>query len=442
MYSALFALTWLCFPTQVRQCDPTWPDDLDVEKCRRYSKVVQYTEADNRVTIYKNPHCARCNFVNTSSNGLKCIDPNIENALQKIGPKFLPCFSVLMDFRGEKCKSINELWDPIHLACKRIYCGHLYKLENGLCVRDPTYYRSLENSTLLDHSCPKMELFENDYIPRPDGSVFVNVSKKVYKKGEYEMLKEGTILICNDHRYYTAAFTTTHQLLTLIVLVTSLSCLGLHIIIYLLVPRFRNLPGKNLFSLSCCLFIAHLIFLTGITATYNYGFCVFLSATLHFFWLASFCWMNIMSVDVCRTFTSQVYRGNADGHRNYMYYSIYAWSIPTLVVALSLIFNYTDILPEYKPDYATQLCWMNNLYGLALFFLLPVGAIVLENTIFFFVTSCGIYKQAKAAKYANTRSQSVKGGHEPKAVKKMKYEKMYKQGTHTHALQVRVTNCL
>ncbi|XP_071536675.1 uncharacterized protein [Panulirus ornatus] len=423
---------------QVRRCDPAWPYHLDVEKCRRYSKVVQYTDSNNLVTIYKNPHCARCNFVNTSSSGLECISPNIKKHLQKArGPNFLPCFSVLMDFKGDKCKSINELWDPIHITCKRIYCGQLYKLENGLCVRDSALYHPSENSTLLDRSCPKLKLFESEYIPRPDGSVFVNVTKKVYKNGEFEMLKEGEILICNDHQYYTAALTMSHKLLTLIVLVTSLTCLGLHIIIYILVPRFRNLPGKNLFSLSCCLFIAHLIFLTGMKATYNYGLCVFLSVALHFFWLASFCWMNIMSVDVCRTFTGHVYRGESDGRRNYIFYSIYAWSIPTFVVTLSLIFNYTDILPEYKPDYGKQLCWINNQYGLAMFFLLPVGAIILENTVLFLVTSCGIYKQAKAAKYANTRSQSVKGEHEPKVAKTLKCEKMHKNGALKHAAQGR-----
>ncbi|XP_069955164.1 uncharacterized protein [Cherax quadricarinatus] len=398
---------------QVRDCDPAWPNQLDKEKCRRYSQMVQYKDG-NLVTVFKNPHCAKCNFINVSSSALSCLPPQKYNkcvSIRRPPISFPLCFSVLMDFREDNCNAADELWDPIHLTCKKIYCGQLYKLENGECVKDLVAYRSVENSTLLDQACPKIMLFENEYIFRDDGSVLVNASQKVYKTGEYEIFSENFLLICNDHYQYTAGFTEVHQLLTLIVLLLSLTGLALHIIIFLLVPRYRNLPGKNLFCLSCCLFVAHLIFLTGMRATFNHEVCVFIAATLHYFWLASFCWMNVMSVDVCRTFTSQLYRGDIDARRTYILYSLYAWSIPALVVTLSLIFDNVNALPDYQPKYATDICWINNRYGLGLFFLLPVGTIVLENTILFFVTSREIYKQAKAARYANTRSQSVKEGH-------------------------------
>ncbi|XP_045594580.2 uncharacterized protein [Procambarus clarkii] len=400
---------------QVRDCDPAWPNHLDRVKCHRYSHFLQYKDADGHVTVFKNPHCARCNFKNVSSNALTCVPLQKYNkcaSKRGYSPPPLPlCFSVLMDFSKDICNNVDELWDPIHLTCKKIYCGGLYKLENGECVRDSTAYRSLGNSTLLDQSCPKIMLSENEFIPQNDGTVFVNASKKVYQKSEFEMFNKTKILICNAHFQYIGGFTNIHELLTLIVLLISLTGLALHIVIYLLVPRYRNLPGKNLFSLSCCLFTTHFIFLTGMRATDNYGLCIFISATFHYFWLASFCWMNVMSVDVCRTFTSQLYRGSLDASRTYIFYSIYAWSIPALVVTLSFVFDHIDILPDYKPRYATNICWISNRYGLALFFLLPVGAIILENTVLFFVTACEIYKQAKAAKYANTRSQSVKESH-------------------------------
>ncbi|KAG7157655.1 G-protein coupled receptor Mth-like 10-like 2 [Homarus americanus] len=425
---------------QVRHCDPAWPDQLDREKCRRYSQLFMHKNGTSHETVYKNPHCARCNFVNVSSSAVSCVHSLLSKKCvsnRSTGSGNLPtCFSVLMDFRENTCNTADELWDPIHLTCKKIYCGRLFKLENGECVKDYTAYQSLGNSTLLDNSCPKIELLEDDYVPRPDGSVFVNTTKKVYKKGEFEMHSETKILVCNDHYQYTAGFSEIHSLLTLIVLLISLAGLALHIIVYLLVPRFRNLPGKNLFCLSCCLFIAHLIFLTGMR-THIHELCVFISAALHYFWLASFCWMNVMSVDVCRTFTSQLYRGDTDARQSFIFYSIYAWTIPALVVTLSLVFDYTNVLPEYRPGYATDLCWLNNRYGLALFFLFPVGAIVLENTILFFVTACGIYKQVKAARYANRRSQSVKEGHGAQGAKNSKPGKMQKEGGFKQILQGR-----
>ncbi|XP_050715817.1 uncharacterized protein LOC126998350 isoform X2 [Eriocheir sinensis] len=406
---------------QVRHCDPLWPDPLDVEKCRRYSQMVLHT-TDTSVTLYKNPHCARCNFVNMSMGNFQCLDPNDPNmcssaiSIRKIN--LPPVFSVLMDFRNSSCDAQDELWDPIHLACRKVFCGQLYKLSNGFCVRDPEVFAVLENSTLLYDSCRKIKLSMDEFTPRSDGSMHVNATNKVYEQGEYEMLSDGNVLICSDNDEYVRSFTTLHQLLTLVTMVVSLLGLALHIVIYILVPRHRNLPGKNLFSLSCCLFLAYLIFLTGIRATEHHGFCVFISASLHFFWLASFCWMSVMSVDVCRTFTSQVYRGDSAGYHTYALYSLYAWGVPTLVVTLALICDYVGFLPEYRPQYATNLCWINNSYGLATFFLLPQGAIVLENTLLFLVTARGIYKQMKAAKFANRRSQSVKGTKE-KTVKIM-----------------------
>ncbi|XP_063612172.1 uncharacterized protein LOC134785698 isoform X2 [Penaeus indicus] len=403
---------------QVRHCDPDWPDRTDFEKCERYSLMMAYTDSRKRVTYYKNPHCARCNFVNTSLGELQCLPPTRWSQCvdaRSSPPRLPPSFSVLMDFRGGRCDEATELWDPVLEICHKIHCGHLFRLVAGRCERDFTVYEPLSNSSLLDSSCPKRLLNLTEYVPRGDGSIFVNASKKVYAKGEFEVTNDTQVLICHDKSHYADAFSAVHQYLTLVVLSVSLVALALHMVIYMLVPRHRNLPGKNLFSLSCCLFVAHVLFLTGTRETDEYGLCVFLSCSLHYFWLASFCWMNVMSVDVCRTFSSQLYRGDSDGGRTYLLYSLYAWTVPALVVSLALLLDWVDLLPDYRPEYATRLCWINNRHGLALFFLLPVGAIVQENLVLFLISTYGIYKQMKAARYANVRSQSTREGHGEKA---------------------------
>ncbi|XP_047473640.1 uncharacterized protein LOC125028247 isoform X3 [Penaeus chinensis] len=405
---------------QVRHCDPDWPDRTDFEKCERYSLMMAFTDTRKRVTYYKNPHCARCNFVNASVGELQCLPPTrwsqcVNGFRQSPPPRLPPSFSVLMDFRGGRCDEATELWDPVLEICHKIHCGHLFRLVAGRCERDFKVYEPLSNSTLLNSSCPKRLLNLTEYVPRGDGSIFVNASKKVYAKGEFEVTNDTQVFICHDESHYVDAFSAVHQYLTLVVLSVSLVALALHMAIYMLVPRHRNLPGKNLFSLSCCLFVAHVLFLTGTRETDVYGLCVFLSCSLHYFWLASFCWMNVMSVDVCRTFSSQLYRGDSDGGRTYLLYSLYAWTVPALVVSLALLLDWVDLLPDYRPEYATRLCWINNRHGLALFFLLPVGAIVQENLVLFLISTYGIYKQMKAARYANVRSQSTREGHGEKA---------------------------
>ncbi|XP_042892869.1 uncharacterized protein LOC122266944 isoform X2 [Penaeus japonicus] len=398
---------------QVRHCHPDWPDRTDFEKCERYSLMTAYTNSRNRLTYYKNPHCARCNFANFSLGELLCLPPSrwsqCANGVRGFAHDPLPpSFSVLMDFRGGRCDDDTELWDPVLEICHKIHCGHLFKLVAGRCERVVEAYDPASNSSFIDSLCPKRLLNVTEYVLQSDGSIFVNFSRKIYAKGEFEFTNDTQVLVCHDADHYAEAFSIVHQYLTLVVLSISLVALALHIAVYMLVPRHRNLPGKNLFSLSCCLFVAHILFLTGTRQTEVYGLCMFLSCSLHYFWLASFCWMNVMSVDVCRTFSSQVYRGDSDGGRTYLLYSLYAWTVPALVVALALLLDRVDLLPDYRPEYATRICWINNRHGLALFFLLPVGAIVQENIVLFLISTYGIYKQMKAARYANVRSQSTK----------------------------------
>ena len=44
----------------------------------------------------------------------------------------------------------------------------------------------------------------------------------------------------------------------------------------------------------------------------------------------------------------------------------------------------------YRPVYASTICWINNRAGLALFFSVPIGALILENAVFFAFTAINI----------------------------------------------------
>ena len=44
----------------------------------------------------------------------------------------------------------------------------------------------------------------------------------------------------------------------------------------------------------------------------------------------------------------------------------------------------------YRPVYASTICWINNRAGMALFFSVPIGALILENAVFFAVTAINI----------------------------------------------------
>ena len=158
------------------------------------------------------------------SNSTKCVNMRTEIGYPP------PVFSVLMDFRGENCDRDKELWDPVNERCQWVHCGKLFRMQNGRCVRDMEQYEGLHDSSLLDDDCLKVRLNVTEYIPRSEGSIFVNASKKVYALGEFEVDNATAVTVCYDERHYTDTFTLIHEYLTLAVLSVSLVALALRLV--------------------------------------------------------------------------------------------------------------------------------------------------------------------------------------------------------------------
>jgi hypothetical protein len=137
-----------------------------------------------------------------------------------------------------------------------------------------------------------------------------------------------------------------------------------------------------------------LLFLTGLNYSRSHSICVFIATAIHYFFLVAAFWMNVMCFDVARAFASSsgvVEAGHKDAaaKRRYKLYSAYAWGVPLCIAALGHV---VDNLPEtvgledYKPTYASTICWINNRYGMAIFFSVPIGTLTLENVIFALIT--------------------------------------------------------
>ena len=91
-------------------------------------------------------------------------------------------------------------------------------------------------------------------------------------------------------------------------------------------------------------------------------------------------------------------------HRRFKIYSIYAWVIPMLIVTCGHVVDHVDLLKEYKPSYASTICWLNNRAGLALFFVLPFAALFLENIVLFLIAVASMVQQKKMKRLAFSRS--------------------------------------
>ncbi len=149
-------------------------------------------------------------------------------------------------------------------------------------------------------------LSDSEYTLLPNKSVLIETKQLLFQPGEYQFWNETSISICAQQ--LSSSF---RQRFSPLLKYLSLSALGcsvffslLHILLFFLLPKTRNLPGKNLFCLTLSLLVSQGLFLAFITSK-NEVICVTSAVAMHYFFLASFFWMNVMSFDIWRTFSTQ-----------------------------------------------------------------------------------------------------------------------------------------
>ena len=289
-------------------------------------------------------------------------------------------------------------------------CGSQFINQDGSCVpKNVTDEFDGEwSSGSLNSTCQRIDLYEgDDYVLLDNGTIVLNSTGELIDPDQYETTANGSVQVCADEgrqNDYYFKYSAVQRILSDVCLAVSIVCLALHIAVHSAVPKLRNLPGKNLLSLSCSLFMAQLLFLTAIGAktTLGYELCAAVAIITHWSYLAAFFWMNVMGFDICRTFAGQMSRHRDAGQRSnaFRFYSLYAWGVPMVIVSIGLALDLTHVWDDFAPRYGDHICWISNRSGLGIFFALPVGLLLLENTILFGVTVFSIVKQRRAGRYA------------------------------------------
>ncbi|KAK1785560.1 hypothetical protein P4O66_018920, partial [Electrophorus voltai] len=164
------------------------------------------------------------------------------------------------------------------------------------------------------------------------------------------------------------------QLITWVGLSLSLVCLFISILTFGLIRSIQSTRTTIHLHLCISLFIADLIFLTGITQTENQVGCAFVAGLLHYFFLAAFCWMCLEGVQL---FRMVVLVFNTTLRPLYMIAGGYG--VPALIVAVSAA--------VHAKGYGTRRhCWLSLDDGFIWSFFGPVCVIIVVNAIFFLIT--------------------------------------------------------
>ncbi|CAF0835294.1 unnamed protein product [Brachionus calyciflorus] len=192
------------------------------------------------------------------------------------------------------------------------------------------------------------------------------------------------------------------------------------IILYCINKLYVNLPGKILINLSISLMMSQGIFLASIFITNedhtlklnekNLDLsvlfdrirsilpCFITSLLTHYFYLSYFFWTNVMALDLYVMFDNSISANKVTNEKSiFLKYSVYTWLSPLLIL-IGLNFKNFN-----KLSYGYRRCFISSDFDLLIFFILPVGVLILIN---FVLLSLSIRLVLKIDKLNETYIQS------------------------------------
>jgi len=219
----------------------------------------------------------------------------------------------------------------------------------------------------FNQSCPVITLAASEYQIIDNGSLQYIGNNSHYVGhifDEFGIIDNKSAIVCalHDHRATEDLISGAYEgYLTGFCLSVSVICLILHVGIHCALPKLSNLPGKNLLSLSWAILLAHILFLVGVKPDFEVppAVCIGIAVVEYYCLLAAFFWMNVMSVDIWRTFSGTTFRGS-DGLRTHRKYAIYAWGTAALLALAALTVDLcTDdgaVTPSFGKRQVTVRC--------------------------------------------------------------------------------------
>ncbi len=129
------------------------------------------------------------------------------------------------------------------------------------------------------------------------------------------------------------------------------------------------------------------LFLTTVGAVGEHVSCVVFAVLIHYSFLASFFWIQVMSFDIWRTFSRPEVTSSGGHRKRFLLYSAFGWVCPLVLVSVSITVDFVSELNKmYKPGYGDGLCWITQRRGLLIFFGAPLAVIMLTNLLFYMLT--------------------------------------------------------
>ncbi|VDI30317.1 Hypothetical predicted protein [Mytilus galloprovincialis] len=315
-----------------------------------------------------------------------------------------------------------------------VFICDMPKIANKDCARfqiaSSNYTRLRNSSVLLDNNLV-FDMHEYEYVNNRGNStdIQVCVPKSYFIEPPLSEISFG----CGDS--YKDVLKA-EGYLSFVLGIISIVVLTAVIVTYSLFAKLRNLPGLNMMCLTLSLCFGELIFImSGSIDESSDIICPIVGVFLHFIFLASFFWMNVMSYDVFKTFANKcILTRVRRTKKHFPMYSLYAWGSPALIVGICSIIDFTKWIPNFRIGYGgssgdsyeyyiyetfsnqtdnptiTKLyqqkfgCWIQEPVAALVAFGLPMIMILLANAIMFIRTIICIRSVTKMVSLRTRRS--------------------------------------
>ncbi|XP_070185576.1 uncharacterized protein [Littorina saxatilis] len=430
-----------CKGNVIRKCSQNFSLDTVVNKeiasrCEETDVGIQ-RPVRTLTRTYRNQYCALCNF--ESIVGFICEPEYSATTLSTDTRARYPySFSILLDINTysgstsvgrkyehqtvERNESVScdqgQVFDPFRATCRPVTCGPHRQFKDNACV-DNELSKDVKASSpgflgdvarlnktsdlLVTSDCVFIRLNQTEYQLSNDGTLELIGTDTFYNTSHYVINGSDVFVCVNYSQNYTQTVTTRVQNATFTFSLTeavistcgiciSLVALAVTIFVYASLKPLRNIPGQNLLSLVCSLFLADVLLLVAPSAGEEFVACAVIAGLMHYCFLSSFLWMNVMAVDVWFTFSKAFVKAGDRGKssKRFIIYSSYAWLTPAAFVLSAVLLQVLKPDSSLSPRYGLGICWLANKHALLLFFAAPLFLLLLLNIIFFLISARNI----------------------------------------------------
>jgi hypothetical protein len=184
-----------------------------------------------------------------------------------------------------------------------------HEIKSGISVADMvsdnyTYASVNETSASVLDACPKIQLEAHEYYIEDNNTmiVFIPAYNVTLQSYEYRIGNDSRLNIClpefdvEDMGWAAKGL----GYITMVGVSLSIFFLLLHLLVFGMTPKLRNLSSMNLASLSFSLLLMYCAFLAGICLQRTGVSCSVMAVIIHYGLLASFCWMLTIAFDINR----------------------------------------------------------------------------------------------------------------------------------------------